>query len=105
MNPPPVQQKGGAWSDGMKGEWGEESGGFRVASRITPQLDYFASVAFVALMIASRGRCGILDAGCRSVAQPGRALGLGPRRRRFKSCRSDHSIIEIGRAHVGPKDE
>ena len=26
----------------------------------------------------------------RSVAQPGRALGLGPRRRRFKSCRSDH---------------
>src|SRR5947207_3264258 len=28
----------------------------------------------------------------RSVAQPGRALGLGPRRRRFKSCRSDHSF-------------
>src|ERR1035437_6547713 len=27
---------------------------------------------------------------CRSVAQPGRALGLGPRCRRFKSCRSDH---------------
>ena len=29
----------------------------------------------------------------RSVAQPGRALGLGPRRRRFKSCRSDHSLF------------
>ena len=27
----------------------------------------------------------------RDVAQPGRALGLGPRRRRFKSCRPDHS--------------
>lgn len=26
----------------------------------------------------------------RDVAQPGRALGLGPRRRRFKSCRPDH---------------
>lgn len=25
----------------------------------------------------------------RDVAQPGRALGLGPRRRRFKSCRPD----------------
>src|ERR1035441_5904631 len=42
----------------------------------------------------------------RSVAQPGRALGLGPRRRRFKSCRSDHFStfaplgLEIGRAHV-----
>ena len=30
--------------------------------------------------------------GCRSVAQPGRALGLGPRRRRFKSCRSDQFL-------------
>ncbi len=30
----------------------------------------------------------------RSVAQPGRALGLGPRRRRFKSCRSDHFLLE-----------
>lgn len=26
----------------------------------------------------------------RDVAQPGRALGLGPRSRRFKSCRPDH---------------
>ena len=26
----------------------------------------------------------------RSVAQPGRALALGARRRRFESCRSDH---------------
>ena len=29
----------------------------------------------------------------RDVAQPGRALGLGPRRRRFKSCRPDHLLI------------
>jgi hypothetical protein len=32
---------------------------------------------------------------CRNVAQPGRALGLGPRRRRFKSCRSDHFLIFV----------
>ena len=44
-------------------------------------------------------RPGLCDAGVlaeRSVAQPGRALGLGPRRRRFKSCRSDHpSLCEL----------
>ena len=32
---------------------------------------------------------------CRSVAQPGRALGLGPRRRRFKSCRSDQPFVNL----------
>src|ERR1017187_28098 len=39
-------------------------------------------------MMAGRSR--------RSVAQPGRALGLGPRRRRFKSCRSDHFFNAAG---------
>ena len=29
----------------------------------------------------------------RDVAQPGRALGLGPRRRRFKSCRPDQPFV------------
>lgn len=28
----------------------------------------------------------------RNVAQPGRALGLGPRCRRFKSCHSDQFL-------------
>lgn len=37
----------------------------------------------------------VLYLGCvpeRNVAQPGRALGLGPRSRRFKSCHSDHLL-------------
>src|ERR1700690_2969919 len=40
----------------------------------------FVAVTSTPAMIAAR----------RSVAQPGRALALGARRRRFKSCRSDH---------------
>ena len=40
----------------------------------------------VAPVSTLREYCRTLD---RSVAQFGRALGLGPRRRRFKSCRSD----------------
>ena len=31
----------------------------------------------------------------REVAQLGRALGLGPRGRRFESCLPDHFLIEI----------
>ena len=31
----------------------------------------------------------------RSVAQPGRALALGARRRRFESCRSDHFFLRF----------
>ncbi len=34
----------------------------------------------------------------RSVAQPGRALALGARRRRFKSCRSDHFFSPLNAA-------
>jgi hypothetical protein len=42
------------------------------------------------IFIAERGGLVFTDRSVyRSVAQPGRALGLGPRRRRFKSCRSD----------------
>ena len=32
----------------------------------------------------------VVNSNRRDVAQPGRALGLGPRSRRFKSCRPDH---------------
>ena len=32
--------------------------------------------------------------GHRGVAQPGSALGLGPRSRRFKSCRRDYTVKE-----------
>src|SRR4026208_95355 len=32
---------------------------------------------------------GVTSSVCRGVAQPGRALGSGPRGRRFKSCRPD----------------
>ena len=32
----------------------------------------------------------------RNVAQLGRALGLGPRGRRFESCHSDHLSFNIG---------
>ncbi len=41
------------------------------------------------------GLGGLFWRSCRSVAQPGRALGLGPRRRRFKSCRSDHFHSQV----------
>lgn len=45
----------------------------------------------------------------RDVAQPGRALGLGPRRRRFKSCRPDHpprysSSMEPSGVELPPAD-
>ena len=33
--------------------------------------------------------------GCRGVAQPGRALGSGPRGRRFKSCRPDQNCKKM----------
>src|SRR5437016_4056078 len=42
--------------------------------------------------IASRVRRTMLRP-VRSVAQPGRALALGARRRRFESCRSDHFLL------------
>src|ERR1022692_3695809 len=46
---------------------------------------------FAVVALASWGCCAMMVfLSDRSVAQPGRALGLGPRRRRFKSCRSDH---------------
>ena len=48
-------------------------GGFRIEIGVAP-------------VSTLREYCRTLD---RSVAQFGRALGLGPRRRRFKSCRSD----------------
>src|SRR6202020_1156455 len=42
----------------------------------------------------------------RSVAQPGRALALGARRRRFESCRSDHfPFYAIGMCQVTMKTE
>ncbi len=34
--------------------------------------------------------CDEMKFACRGVAQPGSALGLGPRGRRFKSSRPDH---------------
>ena len=46
----------------------------------------------------ARLRDGTIVWKARSVAQPGRALGLGPRRRRFKSCRSDHSHFGANRS-------
>ena len=43
------------------------------------------------------------SATCRGVAQPGRALGSGPRGRRFKSSRPDHFIsITYGCQHWPP---
>ena len=48
---------------------------------------------FAVVALASWGCCAMMVfLSDRSVAQPGRALGLGPRRRRFKSCRSDHFL-------------
>ena len=38
---------------------------------------------------------------CRGVAQPGRALGSGPRGRRFKSSRPDQKSQEKGRNSPG----
>jgi hypothetical protein len=40
-------------------------------------------------------------AGCRGVAQPGRALGSGPRGRWFKSSRPDQNCENSGRFSFG----
>ncbi len=37
----------------------------------------------------------------RNVAQLGRALGLGPRGRRFESCHSDHLLFKWGLSSAG----
>jgi hypothetical protein len=39
---------------------------------------------------------------CREVAQLGRALGLGPRGRRFESCLPDHYIWGLSSAGRAP---
>ena len=42
--------------------------------------------------ICISGRPGLVYAGCRGVAQPGRVLAWGARGRRFDSCHPDHKI-------------
>ena len=63
-------------SDGL---WQIEFAAAVFASRIQAPILAYLAIALILLV--------------RSVAQPGRALALGARRRRFESCRSDHLFI------------
>jgi hypothetical protein len=59
-----------------------------------PRVAAGASVEGRARGTGTRESCrslGVEWSGCRGVAQPGRALGSGPRGRRFKSSRPDHN--------------
>ena len=69
----------------------EDPGGVDRAAK-TGSLSLRLGLGWPLLRVQVQGQRAIGRAGLRGVAQPGRALALGARCRRFESCRSDHFL-------------